>query len=112
MVDPSVPIEPGLSAPDPDAVGLAGTAQYATALHHSPLGALEHYRRMQTLLAAQVTLGEGQTVAGRPLPPDGAVLAATSPLHAGYVISEVLSCGARRCHRLLCARRHGTNPLR
>jgi hypothetical protein len=111
-VDPDTPIEPGLPAPDPDAVWLEGTAQYAIALHHSALGALEYYRRMQTLLAAQVTLGEGQTVAGQPLPADGALLAATSPLHAGYVDSGYFPVAHVAATAWYVLATTGTNPLR
>ncbi|MDT5036671.1 MAG: hypothetical protein QOE03_1856 [Micromonosporaceae bacterium] len=85
--DPQTPIEPGLPRPDLDAVWLEGTAQYAAALRHSPLGALDTGTRLSALTAAQADLGVGQTVADRRLPDDAGLIAASSPVHVGYVRS-------------------------
>ena len=86
-VDPGVPIEPGLPGPDPDAVWLEGTAQYAAALAHSPAGALATTRRLDATAWAQARLGGGQHVGDRPAPEAGGVVAASSPLHVGTVDS-------------------------
>jgi hypothetical protein len=85
--DPDQPIEPGLPAPNPDAVWLEGTAQYAVALAHSPGGALATTRRLDALVSAQSRLGGGQHVGDRPVPAAGGLLAASSPLHVGVVDS-------------------------
>ncbi|WP_207229895.1 hypothetical protein [Krasilnikovia cinnamomea] len=109
--DPAVPIEPGLPRPDPDAVWLEGTAQYALALRLSPLGPVPATAALRTLIAAQARLGAGQTVAGRPLPAGGGVTAATSPLHVGFVASGYYPYAhvAATAWYLLAAT--GTNPL-
>ncbi|WP_412742638.1 hypothetical protein [Krasilnikovia sp. MM14-A1004] len=109
--DPAVEIEPGLPRPDPDAVWLEGTAQYALALRLSPLGPAPGADGLRTLVAAQAQLGADQTVGGRPLPAGGALLAATSPLHVGFVDSGYYPYAhvAATAWYLLAAA--GTNPL-
>ncbi|WP_412739666.1 hypothetical protein [Krasilnikovia sp. MM14-A1259] len=109
--DPTVPIEPGLPRPDPDAVWLEGTAQYALAVRLSPLGAAQVAGPLRTLIAAQARLGAGQTVDGSLLPPGGGLLAATSPLHVGFVDSGYFPYAhvAATAWYLLAAA--GTNPL-
>jgi len=109
--DPNTPIEPGLPGPDPDAVWLEGTAQYAAALYHSPLGTLDAVTQLQTLTAAQARLGNGQTVADQPIAAGGLV-AATSPLDLGFTASgyyPALHTGATAWFLLAAA---GVNPLR
>jgi hypothetical protein len=85
--DPAVPIEPGLPYPDRSAVWLEGTAQFATALRHSPDGSRASDMRLRTLTDAQTILGADQTVAGRPIPNGAGLVAATSPLHVGFLNS-------------------------
>jgi hypothetical protein len=85
--DPAVPIEPGLPYPDRNAVWLEGTAQFATALLHSPDGLPSAQLRLRALADAQANLGADQTVADRPIPRGSGLVAATSPLHAGFMES-------------------------
>jgi hypothetical protein len=85
--DPAVPIEPGLARPDPAAVWLEGTAQFMVALRHSPAGALATTTVWRALADVQDQLGAGQTVADQPIRISAGLVAASSPLHVGYVRS-------------------------
>ncbi len=85
LANPTAPIEPPLPPrPDPHGVWFEGTAQFASALRASgdPAGSL-----LDTLVRAQATLGTGQSVAGRALPGGTGLVAASSPVHVGYVAS-------------------------
>jgi hypothetical protein len=81
--DPTRPIEPGLPRPDPSGVWFEGCAQYACALRHSP-DPSSVPARLAVLADAQATLGAGQTVGGTPLPDGYGVVAASSPVTAGF----------------------------
>lgn len=85
LVDPDVPIEPGLRQPDPDAVWFCGAAQLAAALMvRAGVGDLEAaHAQLNTLAEAQRRLGSGQRMANKPLPPGIGIVAASSPLHTG-----------------------------
>ncbi|MFI5957027.1 Tat pathway signal sequence domain protein [Cryptosporangium sp. NPDC051539] len=85
LVDPDDPIEPGLPAPDPDAVWLQGTAQFAAALMaRGRPGDLEAaHRRLNTLAELQSKLGAGEKAGDKPLADGEGLVAATSPLHTG-----------------------------
>ena len=83
--DVSAPIEPGLPAPDPQAVWFEGTAQFTAALRICPnlRDRLTAGFNVGTLATAQAILAGGQHAGGRPLPPGAGVPAASSPLHIG-----------------------------
>ncbi|GGJ88496.1 hypothetical protein GCM10010123_17620 [Pilimelia anulata] len=84
-VDENTPIEGGTVRPDRYGVWLEGTAQYAVALHAAGdrAGTRE---QLDTLEAAQEQLGVDQHVGDRPIA-GGGLVAATSPLHVGYLDS-------------------------
>lgn len=85
LVDPDVPIEPGLHRPDPDAVWLEGTAQLAAALLvRARVGDLEAaHARLNTLAEVQSRLGTRETAGSKPLPDGEGLIAASSALHSG-----------------------------
>ncbi|TQS41586.1 Tat pathway signal sequence domain protein [Cryptosporangium phraense] len=85
LVDPTVPVEPGLPTPDPDAVWLEGTAQLAAALlERAKPGDLDAATaRLNTLAEAQATLGTDEKAGDKPLADGEGLVAATSPLHTG-----------------------------
>lgn len=85
LADPTVPIEPGLPTPDPDAVWLEGSGQLAAALldRSAPGDLTAALDLLNTAAVGQDDLGTGQTIADRPVPPGAGVVAASSPLHAG-----------------------------
>ncbi|GGL30300.1 Tat pathway signal sequence domain protein [Planomonospora parontospora] len=108
----ATPIEPGLPAPDPDAVWLEGTAQYAAALQRTGRGAAAADPWLRELALAQNRLGAGQTVAGKALPARSGLQAASSPLHVGEGASgylPVLHVGTTAWYVLAAT---GTDPLR
>jgi hypothetical protein len=85
LVDPDVPIEPGLRQPDPDAVWFEGVAQLAAALlARAGAGDLEAaHTQLNTLADVQRRLGRQQRIANKPLGPGFGIVAASSPLHTG-----------------------------
>jgi hypothetical protein len=114
LADPTVPIEPGLPRPDPDAVWLEGTGQLACALldRAAPgdLGtALGH---LNTLAIGQDTLGTGQTVADRPIEPGTGLVAASSPLHTGIEDTGYYPCRSVAATAWFLLAATSTNPYR
>ena len=85
LIDPDVPIEPGLQRPDPDAVWFEGVAQLAAALlARADTGDLEAANaQLNTLADVQRRLGQGQRIANKPLGQGFGIIAASSPLHTG-----------------------------
>jgi hypothetical protein len=114
LADPTVPIEPGLPRPDPDAVWLEGTGQLACALldRAAPgdlVAALDH---LNTLAIGQDTLGTDQTVADRPVEPGTGVVAASSPLHTGIEDTGYYPCRAVAATAWFLLAATSTNPYR
>ena len=69
--------------PDPNAVWLEGTAHTVAAL----LAAEKHLEAkvfLDNIRAAQVQLGQGQTVGGKAIPPGEGIVAASSVLNGGF----------------------------
>ncbi len=107
--------------PDPSGVWFEGTAHIADALLYRGAGdngaiALGNDRTtavyyLRNIALAQETLGQGQTVGGRPIPAGAGIVAASSPLDTGFGFdySPNLHIGATAWY-LIAARR--VNPFR
>ncbi|MFG1923894.1 Tat pathway signal sequence domain protein [Cryptosporangium sp. NPDC048952] len=85
LANPDQPIEPGLSAPDPDAVWYAGSAQLAAALlsRGAPGDRDAAFVQLSRLVDAQTRFVGGKTGGGKPVATGEGIVAASSPLHAG-----------------------------
>ncbi|MBA3943344.1 MAG: Tat pathway signal sequence domain protein [Herpetosiphonaceae bacterium] len=84
--NPGAPIGGYGPLPDPSAVWLEGTAHLADALlqRSAPGDRVRAEGYLLNIRKAQASLGQNQTVGGKPIPTGTGVVAASSPLDTGY----------------------------